>query len=97
MPRNTNRKKVMQFLPDRRVQRHSVTSLETATSLANDPSWGGGGGREVCILRSPAIAASPISLLSMGGICGRSLTAGDNNNSLHWKVNMLLLFNIITL
>ena len=44
MPRNTNWKKVMQFLPDRRVQRHSVTSLETATSLANDPSWGGGGG-----------------------------------------------------
>ena len=31
---------------------------------------------EVCILRSPGIAASPISLLSMGGVCGRSLTAG---------------------
>ena len=39
-----------------------------------------GGGRgaegEVCILRSPGIAASPISRLSMGGVCGRSLTAG---------------------
>ena len=32
----------------------------------------GGGG----ILRSPGIVASPISLLSMGGVCGRSLTAG---------------------
>ena len=39
----------------------------------------GGGGEaegEVCILRSPGTAASPISLLSMGGVCGRSLTAG---------------------
>ena len=37
---------------------------------------GGGGGSEgeVCILRSPWIAASPISLLSMKGVCGRSLT-----------------------
>ena len=31
---------------------------------------------EVCIMRSPGIKASPISLLSMGGVCGRSLTAG---------------------
>ena len=30
---------------------------------------GGGGEGEVCILRSPTIAASPISLLSMGGVC----------------------------
>ena len=54
------------------------------SSLANGPSFffffffGGGGvgwGR-VCILRSPGIPASPISLLSMGGVCGRSLTAG---------------------
>ena len=37
---------------------------------------GGGAEEEVCILRSPGIAASPISLLSMGGVCGRSLTAG---------------------
>ena len=63
---------------DQNVQRHSVTSLETARSLSNGPSWGGGGGAEgeVCILRSPGIAASPISLLSMGGVCGRSSTAG---------------------
>ena len=57
------------------MQRHSVTSLETARSLANGPSWGGGGCAEG-ILRSPGIEASPISLLSMGGVCGRSLTAG---------------------
>ena len=61
------------------MQRHSVTSLETARSLANGPSWMGGGGGaegEVRILRSPGSAASPISLLSMGGVCGRSLTVG---------------------
>ena len=33
--------------PDQNVQRHRVTSLETACSLANGPSWGRG---EVCIL-----------------------------------------------
>ena len=41
---------------------------------------GGGGGRcsegKVCILRSPGVAASHISLFSMVGVCGRSLTAG---------------------
>ena len=44
---------------DQNVQRHSVTSLETALSLANDPSGGGLRGN------SQGIAASPISLLSM--------------------------------
>ena len=58
------------ILPDRSVQRHSVTSLETARSSAKDPSSGGLRGN------SPGIAASPIPLLSMGGVCGRSLTAG---------------------
>ena len=54
------------------MQRHSVTSLETEGSLANGPSWGGGGAEEeVCILHSPGIAASPISLWSMGGVFGR--------------------------
>ena len=32
------------ILPNRSGQRHIVTSLETARSLANGPSWGGGGG-----------------------------------------------------
>ena len=51
------------ILPDRRVQRHSMTSLETACSLANSSSLGGGGAEgEVC--------------MSMGGVCGRSLTGG---------------------
>ena len=57
--------------PDQNVQRHSMTSQETARSLANGSSWGDG-----CILRFPGIAASPISILSMGGVCGRSLAAG---------------------
>ena len=64
----------------RSVQRHSVTSLDTVSSLANGPSSlvrrGGGAEGEVCILRSSGIAAFPISLLSMGGVSGRSLTAG---------------------
>ena len=66
------------ILPDCSVQRHSVTSLETARSLAKGSSWVGGGGvaeAEVCILRSPGIAASPISLLSIVGVCGWSLTS----------------------
>ena len=33
---------------------------------------GGGGEGEVCILRSPRIAQSPISLLSLGRVCGMS-------------------------
>ena len=41
------------------MQRHSLTSLETARSLANDPSAGGLKGN------SPGITASPISLLAM--------------------------------
>ena len=36
----------------------------------------GGAEGEVCILHSQGIAVSPISLLSMGGVCGRSLMAG---------------------
>ena len=41
--------------------------------------WGGGGEglREKYVFCVPrGIAASPISLLSMGGVCGRSLTVG---------------------
>ena len=56
------------------MQHHSVTSLETHWLMA---LIGGGGEGEVCILRSPGIVASPISLLSIGRVCGRrSLTAG---------------------
>ena len=63
------------------MNRHSLTSLETARSLANGPSCGGGGGvllrkKYVRSMYSPGIAASPISVLSIGGVCGRSLTAG---------------------
>ena len=37
---------------------------------------GGLGGKgDVCILRSSGNAASPVFLLSMGGVCGGSLTA----------------------
>ena len=58
---------------------------------------GGGGGAEgeVCILRSPGIAA--VSYLSF--VYGRSLWAKLNGgeNSLHFKANMLPLFSIMTL
>ena len=69
-----------------------ATSLETAHSLANCPNYGRAEG-EVCILRSPGVAASPISLLSMGGVCGRGLTAGKilfigrQTCSLYYKYN----------
>ena len=45
--------------PNQNVQRCSVTSLETARSLANDHSGEGLRGN------SPRIAESPISLLAM--------------------------------
>ena len=80
MPPQYNRKKVMQIFPTRMC---NVTGWRHSRLRAHwliGPSWGGGGGGgaegEVCILRSPGIAASPISLLSMGGVCGRSLMAG---------------------
>ena len=57
---------------------------------------GGGGAAEGEVsMRSPGIAASPISLLFMGGVCGRSLNGGEN--SLHWNANMIPLFSIMTL
>ena len=68
------------------MQRHSVTSLETARSLANGPSWGGGG--------FPGNFS--VSYLSL--VYGRSLWAELNGgeNSLHWQANMLPLFSIMT-
>ena len=91
----TNRKKLMQIFPDQNVQRHSVTSLETARSLANDPSFSVG---QVCILRSPGIAASPISLLSMGGVCGRKiLFTGRQTCSLYLVLWLCGLFSFLSL
>ena len=55
------------------MQRHGLTSLETARSLATDPR--GWGLKE----NSPEIAASPISLLSIVALeesVGGALTAG---------------------
>ena len=46
---NTERGESNAILPDRSAQCHSVTSLETARSLANGQIGGGGGGR--CIPR----------------------------------------------
>ena len=64
----------MQFFPTAvcnvTVWRHS--RLRAHWLMALD---GGGLRGEISILRSPGIAASPISLLSMGGVCGRSLQA----------------------
>ena len=61
------------------------TSHETARSLANGPSWGGGGGelwrgggwrRSMCSAFPGNCSVSYLSFLSMRGVCGRSLTAG---------------------
>ena len=65
----------MQIFPTRMCNvtawRHSTLRAHWVLALVG----GGGAEGEVCVLRSPGIAASPISLLSMGGVCGRSLTA----------------------
>ena len=78
------------------MKRHSVTSLETARSLGNGPSWGGGvdWGRS---MYSALPSNRSVSYLSL--VYGRSLWAGLNGgeNSLHWKANMLPLFSIMTL
>ena len=78
---------------DQNVQRHSVTSLETARSLANDPS----GGR----LRGNSPWNCNVSYLSLVygstcGVCGRNLTEG-NVFFFRWKANMFPLFSIMTL
>ena len=55
------------------MQRHSVTSLETARSFANDPSGGGLRGN------SPgnySVSYRSFVYGSTGGVCGWSLTAG---------------------
>ena len=66
----------MQIFPTRM---HNVTA-----SIALVGGGGGGAEREVCILRSPEIVASPISLWA-------ELNGGEN--SLHWKANMLPLLS----
>ena len=77
------------------MQRHSETSLKIARSLANCPSLGEGGwGRSMY----PALPGN-FSVPYLSFVYGRSLWAELNGggNSLHWKANMLLLFNIMTL
>ena len=83
------------------MERHSVTSLETARSLANGPSGGGGGGGWGRSMYSAFLGNFSVSYLSFvygstGGVCGRSLINGEED-SLHWKANMLPLFSIMTL
>ena len=70
MPRKRTGKKVMQIFPTAvcnvTAWRHFELRAHWLMALVGE----GGGGRaegEVCILRSPGIAASPISLLSVGG------------------------------
>ena len=69
------------------MQRHSVTSLETARSLANGPSLGG----EKHVFCVPQELQSLLSLFCLW----EELSGGEN--SLHWKANMLPLFSIMTL
>ena len=67
------------FRPECAMSQRDVTRDMCAHWVMAQVRGGGGGAEgEVCILRSSGIAASPISLLSMGGDCGRSLTA--------WKI-----------
>ena len=55
------------------MQRHSVTSLETARSLANGPCYAE---EEVCILRSRELQRLLSLFFSMDEVCVRSLTVG---------------------
>ena len=48
--------------PDQNVQCHSVTSLETARSLANGPSWEGGGLRVTYVFCVPGELQRLLSL-----------------------------------
>ena len=73
------------------MQRHSVTSLETARSLAYGPLVAGGSGG---ILRELQRLLSLIGYGSTGGVCGRSLTEGKFSSL---EANMLPLFSIMTL
>ena len=71
----------MQIFPTRMCNvtawRHSRLRAHWLMALVGGAQGGGEGAEgELCILRSPGFAESPISLLSMGGVCGRSLTAG---------------------
>ena len=83
-----------------------MTSLETARSLTNGPSWEGGGGAEgeVCFLRMfcffvYVMFSENCSVSYLFFVYGRSLWAELNGGekSLHWKANMLPLFSIMTL
>ena len=78
------------ILPERSVQRHSATSLETARSLANGPSWGGGL-REKYAFYVPQELQRFLSLFCLWA----DLNGGEA--SLHWKANILSLFSIMTL
>ena len=79
-----NRETLIQIFPTRMcnvtARRHSRLCAHWLMVLVGPPPQLGplakGEREEVYILRSPGISASPIALLSMGGICGRSLTAG---------------------
>ena len=81
----------MQIFPTRMC---NMTSHETAPSLANGPSGGGGGGAEGEFPENCSV-----SYLSF--VYGRSLWAELNfvcgENSLNWKANMLPLFSVMTL
>ena len=94
------RRSVSFFKTIEELQRHSLTSLETARSLANGNSWGGGGGRWGSMYSAfpgNGIAASPSSLLSIWGVWSLWAELNGGENSLHWKANMLPLFSIMTL
>ena len=67
------------------MQHHSVTSLETARSMANGLVGGGGGGGVVA--EGKICICSVSYFLSMEGVGGE--------NSLHWKANMVPLFSIM--
>ena len=79
------------------MQRHRVTSLETARLLANHPSGGGGGGggSEGELPGNYSVYYLFFFFYGSTGRVWAGLNEGEN--SLHWKANMLPLFSIMTL
>ena len=74
------------------MQSHRVTSLETARSLANGPSFGLKGKYVFCVPRESKRLLSLFCLWEKSA--GRAQRRG---NSLYWKANKLPLFSIMTL
>ena len=75
----------------------SVTSLETARSLANGNSWVGGCRGTMHVFCLPREWNCSVSYLYFVYLTSLWTELNGGENSLHWKANMLPLFSMMTL